>query len=59
MKKEKDQCSNCEFLRQRIYNNKDVGYECRYNPPIDCYWPLVKLTDWCGKYQYCEYPKDR
>ena len=24
---------------------------CRYNPPVlDCTWPIVLETDWCGNY---------
>lgn len=48
-----DECSNCDYFRERLYGEKEV-YECRVVEPANqgqkAQWPEVLATDWCGEY---------
>jgi len=47
METTKEICKNC-----RWFHEGQEYKECRHNSPDAQYsWPVVKLNDWCGKYE--------
>lgn len=57
-------CENCRFSRPDPWVTSDDELTCHFDPPIGIselrgtMWPIVRKTDWCGKYNHRTFSDD-